>query len=75
METEWLPGLQAQLALDDASLPLLWDADFMYGPPTEDGADSYVLCEINVSAVTPFPELAPVKLARAVRTKIGLRTR
>jgi hypothetical protein len=75
METEWLPGLQAQLALDDASLPLLWDADFMYGPPTEDGADSYVLCEINVSAVTPFPELAPVKLARAARTKIGLRTR
>jgi hypothetical protein len=47
----------------------------MYGPPTEDGADSYVLCEINVSAVTPFPELAPVKLARAARAKIGLRTR
>jgi uncharacterized protein DUF6815 len=75
METEWLPQLQAQLALDDASLPLLWDADFIYGPPTEDGADSYVLCEINVSAVTPFPELAPVKIARAARAKIGLRTR
>jgi len=75
METEWVPQLQAQLGLDDASLPLLWDADFMYGPPTDDGADSHVLCEINVSAVTPFPELAPVKIARAARAKIGARTR
>jgi hypothetical protein len=40
METEWLPQLQAQLGIDDASLPLLWDADFLYGPPTEAGADS-----------------------------------
>ena len=56
-----------------ASLPLLWDADFMYGPRTEGGADAYVLCEINVSSVTPFPEPAPVKIAQASRTTIGVR--
>jgi uncharacterized protein DUF6815 len=71
MESEWLPQLQAQLGIDDASLPLLWDADFIYGPPTADGADSHVLCEINVSSVTPFPEAAPVKIARAARAKMG----
>jgi hypothetical protein len=44
----------------------LWDADFLYGPKTADGADSYVLCEINVSAVAPFPDSAAPKVAHVV---------
>jgi len=44
---------------------VIWDADFLYGPKTESGEDSYVLCEINVSAVFPFPEQATAKIAQA----------
>lgn len=28
-----------------ASLPIIWDADFLYGPRTASGEDTYVLCE------------------------------
>ena len=31
MESIWLPGLQAVLDIDREALPLLWDADFLYG--------------------------------------------
>jgi len=40
---------------------MLWDADVMYGEKDANGADTYVLCEINVSAVYPFPD---VQIAR-----------
>ena len=36
--------------IDAASLPIIWDADFLYGPRTASGEDTYVLCEINVSS-------------------------
>jgi uncharacterized protein DUF6815 len=52
-------------------LPVLWDADFLLGPRDENGADTYVLCEINVSAVTPFPAEAPPKIALAVARRFG----
>jgi len=35
----------------------IWDADFLYGPRMTSGADTYVLCEINVSSTFTFPEL------------------
>jgi len=55
------------LAIDEKNLPALWDADFLFGPKTADGDDSYVLCEINASCITPFPPEAPAKIAaRAV---------
>ncbi|MBI5285906.1 MAG: Cj0069 family protein [Chloroflexi bacterium] len=71
VESEWVPGMQRLLALDADALPLLWDADFLYGPRTEAGADTYVLCEINVSSVLPFPEAVPEKLARAVVARLA----
>ena len=49
------------LEIDRASLPVIWDADFLYGPKIESGVDSYVLCEINVSAVFPFRNRQPRK--------------
>jgi len=52
-------------------LPALWDADFLYGPKAADGCDSYVLCEINVSSVAPYPDSAAPKVAEA--TLAGVR--
>ena len=65
MEAEWVPAMQRLLDIDTASLPALWDADFLYGPKTAAGEDTYVLCEINVSAVSPYPDSAPPKVAEA----------
>jgi len=66
MEREWVPGMQTLLDIPTASLPALWDADFLYGPKTEDGSDTYVLCEINASSVAPFPDSAASRVAAAV---------
>jgi Domain of unknown function (DUF6815) len=70
MESEWVPGMQALLDIPTASLPALWDADFLYGPRTREGADTYVLCEINVSSVAPYPDSAAPKVAGAVLAAI-----
>lgn len=66
IESEWVPGLCRLVGVDDVELPVLWDADFLYGPRTEAGDDTYMLCEINVSSVIPFPDAAPTKVAGAV---------
>ncbi|MCU1465052.1 MAG: hypothetical protein JWM72_980 [Actinomycetia bacterium] len=71
LEDEWLPGLQRLVDVADAELPVLWDADFLYGPRTDRGDDTYMLCEINVSSVIPFPEAVPAKLALAVKRRGG----
>lgn len=82
LEKEWLPGLQQLLGLDTESLPVLWDCDFLLGPKSHKGEDTYVLCEINVSSVAPFPQsavpyVAEATLARvqAARTRRGLANR
>lgn len=64
IEAEWTPQMMAVLGIDAAALPIIWDADFLYGPPTASGADSYVLCEINVSSVFAIPDQAPAAIAR-----------
>lgn len=65
VEQEWIPQMKQRLGLDTLALPVIWDADFLYGPRTADGDDTYVLCEINVSAVWPFPDQAVEKIAQA----------
>jgi uncharacterized protein DUF6815 len=62
LEREWIPRMMTTLALERARLPVLWDADFLFGPKTADGEDTYVLCEINASCITPFPPEAPAKI-------------
>lgn len=66
VEQAWVPAMQRLLDIDTASLPVLWDCDFLLGPPTASGEDTYVLCEINVSSVAPFPDSAPPHIAEAV---------
>jgi hypothetical protein len=64
MEDEWTPQMMQVLGLDPASLPIIWDADFLYGPRTAAGDDTYVLCEINVSSCFAIPDEAPAAVAR-----------
>lgn len=63
MEDEWTPQMMRLLGLDAASLPIIWDADFLYGPRTATGEDTYVLCEINVSSCFAIPDQAPAAIA------------
>lgn len=70
LESEWVPQLCRELAIDREQLPVIWDADFLYGPNTESGEDTYVLCEINVSSVLPFPDSALEPLADATLAQL-----
>jgi hypothetical protein len=70
MEDRWTPQLMETLGIDEASLPAIWDADFLYGPRDSTGADTYVLCEINVSSCFAIPDEAPAAIARTVKDRI-----
>lgn len=70
MEDEWTPQLISLLDIPRRDLPMIWDADFMLGPPGTDGTDSYVLGEINVSSVFPIPEEASAEIARQVADRL-----
>jgi hypothetical protein len=69
-EAEWTPQVMEILDIDAASLPIIWDADFLYGPRTASGEDSYVLCEINVSSVFAIPDQAPAAIARLALSRL-----
>jgi hypothetical protein len=73
LEDEWVPALQRRFGIDTGELPVLWDCDFLLGPKTASGADTYVLCEINASSVSPFPESAIVPIASAAVNSARLR--
>ena len=70
MELEWTPQMMDVLNIDIDSLPVIWDADFLYGPRTASGEDTYVLCEINVSSVFAIPDQAPAAIARLVKERL-----
>jgi hypothetical protein len=71
METEWTPQMMQVLGIDAKALPVIWDADFLHGPRTSAGEDSYVLCEINVSCVFAIPDAAPAAIARRTLERLG----
>ncbi|HEY8005015.1 MAG TPA: Cj0069 family protein [Phenylobacterium sp.] len=75
MEREWTPGMVRLLDIAPDALPVVWDADFLLGPKTAAGDDSYVLCEINVSSVFPIPEEAPDELARTTLARLTARAK
>jgi hypothetical protein len=70
MEDEWTPQLGSLLNISPRDLPMIWDADFMLGPPSADGTEGYVLGEINVSSVFPFPDEAAGEIARRVADRL-----
>jgi hypothetical protein len=72
MERQWIPELKGSLDLATTDMPVIWDADFLYGPRDEEGADTYVLCEINVSSVFAIPDEAAARLADNVALRCGV---
>ncbi len=66
LESKWVPELERTLGIRREELPLLWDCDFLHG----DGDERYVLCEINVSSVAPFPDSAIEPLVIAAISRI-----
>jgi len=70
MEDEWTPQLISLLDITRIDLPMIWDADFMLGPRSADGTDSYVLGEINVSSVFPMPDEASAEIARRMADRL-----
>ncbi|MBM3521447.1 MAG: Cj0069 family protein, partial [Alphaproteobacteria bacterium] len=70
LERHWVEEMCAIVGLSRSQLPVLWDADFLYGPRDADGADTYVLCEINVSSVYPFPPDAMASLVADVIARL-----
>jgi hypothetical protein len=75
LERQWVPAMQQLLGIATDDLPILWDCDFLFGPKNKSGEDTYVLCEINVSSVSPFPDAALPLLAEATLARlVGART-
>ena len=70
LETQWIELLRERVGLDRERLPLLWDCDFMFGESAPGEAERYVLGEINVSSVSPFPPSAIEPLVAAVRARL-----
>jgi hypothetical protein len=71
MERDWVPKLAKLFDIERGDLPVIWDADFLYGPRNSAGEDTFVLCEINVSCVFPFPDEALPELTRCVLERLS----
>lgn len=71
MEADWVPALRTLLDLGIRDLPSLWDADFLLrAADTNLKRSRYMLCEINVSCVSPFPDTAPEMIAAALADEL-----
>lgn len=75
LESDWLPGTLRLLGLDASALPAIWDADFLRGDRLPTGDDTWVLCEINASCVSPFPDEAADMIAETAVSRIAARSR
>ena len=71
LETEWVEMLRERVGLPRDRLPFLWDCDFMFGERAAGGSERYVLCEINVSSVAPFPPSAIPSIVSAVQRRLA----
>ncbi|MBK9134781.1 MAG: Cj0069 family protein [Betaproteobacteria bacterium] len=77
LESEWVAQLAQATGVATADLPLLWDADFLLGERSPAdiaaGRERYVLCEVNVSSVAPFPDAAIAPLVAATLRRLQAR--
>jgi hypothetical protein len=72
LEAEWIPALQTLVAMRDEDFPLLWDADFFFGGEPD---PLFILCEINTSCVSPFPDSAVSPLIAELERRLVARQR
>jgi hypothetical protein len=70
LESGWLGEMKDVLGMTTTELPVIWDADFLFAPSAPDGEDHYVLCEINISAVWPFPQAASNRIAEVTMAQV-----
>jgi hypothetical protein len=66
--------MMTTLGIEGSALPIIWDADFLYGARTAAGEDSFVLCEINVSSVFAVPDDAPAAIACGILASLQTAT-
>lgn len=75
LESAWVRQLCERAGVEPGRVPLLWDADFLLGDRAGADAERYVLCEVNVSSVAPFPDSAIPPLVQAtcdlLRSQVG----
>ncbi len=67
LEDGWVHQLCAATGLPHERLPLLWDCDFLLGERPAGEPERYVLCEVNVSSVSPFPPSCIAPIVEAVQ--------
>jgi hypothetical protein len=67
LENEWIPALQKLMDMEACDFPLLWDADFFFGEPPD---SEFLLCEINASCVSPFPDSAITPLIEELARRL-----
>jgi hypothetical protein len=72
LESDWVSLLCKRVGLERDRMPLLWDCDFLLGETTDGDPERYVLCEINVSSVSPFPPSTVAPLVLAMERRLGL---
>jgi hypothetical protein len=76
LESGWVAEMQRMCDVRTEDLPAIWDADFLLGPATGSGEDTYVLCEVNISGVFPIPdESIPPLVSAALRSAVEARKR
>jgi hypothetical protein len=71
LESQWITLLRERAGLSREQLPLLWDCDFLLGVPAAGDPHRFVLCEVNVSSVSPFPPSSVAPLVAAVKTRLA----
>lgn len=71
LESQWIELLRQRVGVTRERLPLLWDCDFMFGERAAGEAERYVLCEINVSSVSPFPPSSIEPLVAATQARLS----
>ena len=73
LELQWIELLRERVGVAREQLPLLWDCDFMLGGATTEAPGDpcrVVLCEVNVSSVSPFPPSSIAPLVAAARCRL-----
>jgi hypothetical protein len=72
LESGWIEQLRGCVGVARDRLPMLWDCDFIPGEAPR-GDERFVLCEVNVSSVSPFPPSAIATLVAAVGARLASR--